>query len=64
MKNQVSYQRSSHYQAAFLLQQIGFELASLAPTEWVEVCRLRCAVQGGLGPRSAVTDSVSRLAIV
>ena len=46
-------------QEAFLVQQVGFELAILAPSDWVEVCRLRCALQEGIRPRSAVTDSVS-----
>ena len=32
----------------------------MAPSEWVEVCRLRGALHGGIGPCSA--DSVSRLA--
>ena len=41
---------------AFLLRQVGFEQAVSAPSEWVEVCRLRCALQGGVGPRSAVAD--------
>ena len=46
-------------QEAFLVQQVGFELAILAPSDWVEVCRLRCALQEGIRPRSEVTDSVS-----
>ena len=49
-------------EAFFFLQQVGYELATLAPSVWVEVCRRRCALQGRLGPHSAVTDSVSRLA--
>ena len=49
-------------QEALLLQQVGYELAVLAPAEWAEICRLRCALQGGQGPRDAVTDSTSHLA--
>ena len=48
-------------QETFFPQQVGFALVTLVPSEWVEVCRLRCPLQGGLRPRSAVTDSLSRL---
>ena len=47
---------ASHAPGSFLLQQIGFELAISAPSECVEICRLRCALQTGSGPRSAVTE--------
>ena len=42
------------HQEALFLQHVSFELASLAPSEWVEACRLRYALQGGIGPRSGV----------
>ena len=50
------------HQEGFLLQQVGFELAALAPSKWLEICRLRSALQAGNGPRSAVTGVVSHLA--
>ena len=46
------------HQEAFLLQHIGFELVILAQLEWAEISRLRCALQAGNGPRSAVTAEV------
>ena len=36
------------HQEVFLLRQFRFELATLAPSDLVEVRRLRCALQGGL----------------
>ena len=45
-------------QEAFFLQASG---CLLAISEWVEVCRLRCALQGVVEPRSAVTDLIGRL---
>ena len=30
-------------QESYLMQRVGFEVAILAPSEWVETCRLRCA---------------------
>ena len=50
------------HQEALLLQQVGYELAILTPSGWVEICRLRCALQVGHGPRDAITDFVSHLA--
>ena len=50
------------HQEVLPLQQVGCDLATLAPSEWVEICRLRCALQGWHGPRDAVTDSTSHLA--
>ena len=32
------------HQEALLLQQVGYALATLAPSEWVEICHLRCAL--------------------
>ena len=49
-------------QEAIFLQQIEFELATLTSSVWMETCCLWCALLGSLGPRSAVTDSVGRLA--
>ena len=51
------------HQEAFLPQQLGFELAIQAPSEWLEICRLRCALRRGHGPRDAPTDTMSHLAI-
>ena len=34
-------------QEAFLLQQVDLELPTLAPSEWIEMCRLRCALRLG-----------------
>ena len=39
-----------------------YDLAIRSPSEWVQVCRLCCALQGGHGPRDAVADSIGRLA--
>ena len=49
------------HQEAFLLQQIGFELAMLVTSAWIEICRLRCALQRGHGPRDEVTDITCHL---
>ena len=49
-------------QEAVPVQKVGFEQATLSPSEWVETCRLRCALHTGNGPRSAVTGMVSHLA--
>ena len=49
------------HQEAALLQEIDFERTMLAPSEWLENCRLRCAMQTGNGMRSAVTDVVCHL---
>ena len=45
------------HQEAFLLQQVGFELATLAPKDWIDVCRQRCAQRTRPGPSSADTIS-------
>ena len=31
------------HQGCFLLQRLGIEVAIVTPSEWVEICRLRCA---------------------
>ena len=50
------------HEEAILLQRLGFELAIWAPSEWIEICRLRCTMRRGHGPRDAVTDTISHQA--
>ena len=45
------------HQEAFLQQQVGFELATLVPSEWMEVCRLRCPLRAA----ARVTHCTHRL---
>ena len=49
-------------QEALSLQQIGLQLVIWAPSEWLDICRVRCAQQRGHGLRDAVTDTIGHLA--
>ena len=46
------------HQEVLLLQQVGFELAILAPSEWVAIWCLRCALTGN-GPRSHLANHLA-----
>ena len=50
------------HQEAFLLQRLGFEVAALAPSEWIGINRLRCALRRGQRQQDAATDAMSHLA--
>ena len=55
------YQRV-HHKPQQPYRKVKYSMLGLAPSEWVEICRVRRALQRGHGPRDAVTDLVGLLA--